>query len=248
MQTNKHNKHNKHNAHCNSGSTTKEKSEKILNRVRKLLAMSEDTSSPHEAAIAAKRARKLIDEYQIQEFELHKEKAFDFKAEEYRTNRKYNKVIGIISVAIAKLNDCQAILIQRNPAVYQFQGMMVDSVTCVEMLMYLRGELYIQMMDIKGRRNKNEYEYGFSVGIADQVKEILKERKQQQVNINGNTSQSLVVVKSQLVANHFGKVTYSKIRNANGYGGSSAYDSGYTSGKNTNLSRQISDDYASKIT
>jgi len=39
--------------------------DKIVERVRKLLAMSEDTSSPHEAAIAAKRAAHLMQQYNI---------------------------------------------------------------------------------------------------------------------------------------------------------------------------------------
>ncbi len=39
--------------------------EKIINRVKKLLALSNDTSSPNEAAIALKRVRSLMDKYQL---------------------------------------------------------------------------------------------------------------------------------------------------------------------------------------
>ena len=222
----------------------KQADEKILERVRKLLAMSKDTSSPNEAAIAANRARKLIDEYQISEFDLHAEKAFDFVEREYKTNRNYHTNLGIMSVAIANLNDCQAILKKDNGnAYYVFQGMLVDAVTCVEMMMYLRAELYFQELEIKGRANKEAYRRGFVSGIAAQVKEILKDREKQTIK---STGQSLVVVKTELVRNHFGAVKYSRSKSK--YGNSNnAYSQGYDSGKNTNLSRQISDNFAAKI-
>ncbi|NNK82763.1 MAG: DUF2786 domain-containing protein, partial [Flavobacteriaceae bacterium] len=38
--------------------------EKIVTRIENLLRMAEDSSSPNEAAIAAVRAKKLMDKYQ----------------------------------------------------------------------------------------------------------------------------------------------------------------------------------------
>ena len=43
---------------------------KIMERVRKLLAMAKDATSPHEAAIAARRARSLMDKHQLEEHEM----------------------------------------------------------------------------------------------------------------------------------------------------------------------------------
>ncbi len=52
----------------------------IIERVRKLLSMAVDTSSPHEAAIAASRARKLMDKHQIDLADLIDESTgFGFK-------------------------------------------------------------------------------------------------------------------------------------------------------------------------
>lgn len=228
--------------------TSQSADEKILNRIRKLLAMSKDTASPNEAAIAAKRARSLLDQYQLTELDIAAEtkKGFEFRREEYKTNKPYNKVIGVMAVAIAKLNDCQARRVDdASGCLYTFEGMLVDSVTCVEMMMYLRGELYMQKLEINGRRNKNAYSSGFASGIASQVNEILKERNQQKVK---STGQSLVVVKTELVRQHYGTVKYVKKPDNNGYGKENAFGDGYTKGKNTSLSRQISDNYAAKIT
>jgi hypothetical protein len=45
--------------------------EKIKDRIAKLLRMSQDASSPNEAAIAAGRARALMDKYQIEAFDAN---------------------------------------------------------------------------------------------------------------------------------------------------------------------------------
>lgn len=44
--------------------------EKIIDRVVKMLALAASTTSPHEAGLAAERAGKLIDDYEIDEAEL----------------------------------------------------------------------------------------------------------------------------------------------------------------------------------
>ena len=47
-----------------------EKARKIRERIRKLLAMAGDASSPQEAAIAARRAKALLNEHNLSEADV----------------------------------------------------------------------------------------------------------------------------------------------------------------------------------
>lgn len=47
-----------------------EKAKKIRERIRKLLAMAGDASSPQEAAIAARRAKALLHKYNLSEADV----------------------------------------------------------------------------------------------------------------------------------------------------------------------------------
>ena len=49
------------------------KDEKIIERIKKLLRLAEDNSSPNEAMIAAKRARSLMDQHQIRHIPITKD-------------------------------------------------------------------------------------------------------------------------------------------------------------------------------
>lgn len=85
---------------------------KIKERIAKLLAMSKDTSSPEEAAIAAQRARKLMDKYQIDESSLVTGKGVEYVFVDQPHGKSYKYMgewISIIAVAVAKYNDCYAI-------------------------------------------------------------------------------------------------------------------------------------------
>ena len=81
---------------------------KLLERIRRLLAMADDASSPNEAAIAARRVRKLMDEHQVT-----KEDAegvideFDIvsSSEKYVT---WPRWLQGVAVLVAKENDCIA--------------------------------------------------------------------------------------------------------------------------------------------
>ena len=48
----------------------REQLDKIKERIAKLLAMAKDAASPNEAAIAAGRARSLMDKYQLDEYDI----------------------------------------------------------------------------------------------------------------------------------------------------------------------------------
>jgi hypothetical protein len=83
--------------------------EKIKDRIAKLLKMAEDASSPNEAAIAASRARRLMDQYQLDAFDVSNRIEEEFG--DAQATRFYAAIpthMDILAVAVAKYNDCQS--------------------------------------------------------------------------------------------------------------------------------------------
>ncbi|OPD91721.1 hypothetical protein AO969_05030, partial [Pseudomonas aeruginosa] len=81
--------------------------EKAKDRIRKLTAMAADSSSPHEAAIAAERVKKLKDKYDLHDFEVTGEIREEF--DEQIATRYYSAIpnwMKFFSVAVATYNDC----------------------------------------------------------------------------------------------------------------------------------------------
>lgn len=88
----------------------KEHLDRIKERIAKLMAMAQDASSPNEAAIAAQRARALMDKYQLDEYDVSEAAPQEFASE--AATRAYASVpyhIDILAVAVAKYNDCHSV-------------------------------------------------------------------------------------------------------------------------------------------
>ncbi len=85
--------------------------QKIKERIKKLLAMSQDSSSPHEAAIAAGRVQKLMADYNLEMADLIAQELNDEdNIIEFRVNIRYKRIpsyIGWIEVAVAKAFNCE---------------------------------------------------------------------------------------------------------------------------------------------
>src|SRR5271165_781011 len=82
--------------------------EKIKDRVAKLLRMAADCASPNEAAIAAGRARALMDKYQIEAFDAnnHVKDTFGVGVGSGYFKKLPTYMVAL-AVAVAKYNDCQ---------------------------------------------------------------------------------------------------------------------------------------------
>jgi len=212
--------------------------EKIIDRVRKLLAMAGDTTSPNEAAIAAKRARKLMDEYQLSELDLTAVESSDMGANYCEGNKTATTFDSTLAVAVAKINDVQA-KYERNKITkkldIRFEGMLVDTVCAVELFRYLKEQAYRQAeAHEQGRANRHAYRIGFSSGVAAQVNEIMAAREQ----LKTTSGTSLVVCKQQLIAQHFKPARYSK-KAAAYRGNRSSREAGYAAGRRAGVSRQV---------
>lgn len=90
--------------------------EKIKDRIAKLLRMAQDAGSPNEAAIAAQRARSLMDKYQLSESDVNGEINESFGEGDAVANgrrKHYTNIpfyMNVVSVSVAKFNDCNAVI------------------------------------------------------------------------------------------------------------------------------------------
>lgn len=82
---------------------------KIKDRIAKLLAMAADSSSPNEAAIAATRARKLMDKHQLDLLDIEGSIPEDFGVKDAtRAYAAFPYHLDVLSCAVAKYNDVQS--------------------------------------------------------------------------------------------------------------------------------------------
>ncbi len=198
---------------------------KILEKVKKLLAMSKDVSSPKEAMIASKLARKLMDKHQIETLDLEKSIPSDFGEEIYLSGMKTRvKTLSILGVCVAKYNDCIATYSGSNII---FKGFKEDTAITKEMMHYLIDTMYSLSKRLKLKRAEgNSFRLGFVHGIAEQVKELLKEREE----VTTSTGTNLVICKNKLVVKEFGSPKYK--RGSTTVNNLSSYNTGKSIGKN----------------
>lgn len=215
------------------------KATKIFERIKKLLAMSTDASSPEEAAIAAKRARSMMDKHQVTELDLSGMGTEDEQFGEdrfYTKQRRPHSSIGVMAVAVAKLNDCNvSYSFDFGQKSILFKGFAEDIVVSVDMLTYLIKQcIHLANLNETGRKDRNAYKVGFASGVAKKMREIVAERGE----IVTSGGQQLVVVKKALVEEQFGQVKYKSARHSMS-GSVAAYSSGRTAGYNTSINKQI---------
>lgn len=186
-------------------------SERIIRKVRKLLNMAKDASSPHEAAIAAKQARHMMDKHQISELDVQDvgEDSFD----EQPGTKAYQfcpRWIQLLGISVARLNDCKAAFDKDGRLV--FQGLADDVAVATATLRYLvdigtRFCKEYMKREHPGRYNArigDSYKWAFADELRNRINEMRATRELPQSE--GGTG--MVVAKTQLVEAHFGTIKY----------------------------------------
>lgn len=218
---------------------------RIIEKIRKLLAMAGDAGSPNEAAIAARRARALMDKHQIDYDYLDSTESDGFdEAIIGKSKQRFDLWLQGLAIAVAKLNDAQVKfdVAGRNKRL-KFQGLESDVALCVQLFDYLADIAQAQYKasakehGFKGRTLKTQWLKGFSVEIDTKVKAIMKERAE----LKAANGRSLVVVKSELVAQKYGAASYSRRASYSKFDPDAqrAREAGAAAGRKTDLSRSV---------
>lgn len=188
----------------------KKVSDKILERIRALLAMGNDTSSEHEAAIALKRARSLMDEHQVTLHDIEKLTVDDLGQASFDSgSSKQKRWVSALALAVANMNDCVVDIQRLYNMNYVFKGFKEDVLLCEFMLVYLVetcNRLYERdkkILGLWGVADKNDYLKGISRGISIRIATIIVEREKS-MSKNSN-SRSLVITKSAIVSEKYGE-------------------------------------------
>jgi hypothetical protein len=223
--------------------------DKIMDRIAKLLRMSKDASSPEEAAIAAKRARVLMDQHQLHEGMID---LANSRFKEEMDKQKYGewdppKWFVKICVALATYNDCQAVYDAKKYV--WFRGFKSDVAVCVSMARYLINRVYsisdkyiadiVASTGSKPSRNLcDAYRKGMMKNLCDRLYEMTEERnKSEEMVMSSGTS--LVLIKSNQVTEHFGVANYVRTPNKIFGNHDSAYSRGYRDADQIGLNTQI---------
>lgn len=196
---------------------------KIIERVRRLLAMAADVSSEHEAAIAARRATKLMREYNLSMAEVIAEdirKNDSAIGDEDLSNVTYKTRIPqwlqSLAVTIADLFSCK-IMIRRDTEGQRYiriYGYKTDIEVAKYVFMYLMErvnhfaflrweENYIKLMKegFSGTSWKREYMLGMVVGLKPRLADLYASN-------DASSSNALIVLKSEKIAAKYGIIEY----------------------------------------
>lgn len=235
---------------------------KIMDRIRKLLAIAEDSrANPNEAAAAAHQAQTLMQKFQIDNADILLSKAQKAEDQEFGTvdvaaKMKRNVDNGHkaqrlpnwaswIAVRVAQLNDCN-VIIAYNPdhgAVARFQGFAADAQVAGWMYDYLLncliGDLRAwQRAEFRSKADSTAYRVGYAKALCSKLREMDTARKAD-MQQHGASAGALVVAKSNAVAAHFGAAKYGTSKSTAGQSGSAdAYYAGRDAGRKVDVGRR----------
>lgn len=201
---------------------------KIKDRIAKLLAMAADASSPNEAAIAAGRARSLMDKYQIEAFDVQRAVAEEFASmaawEKFTDN--VPGFVSTLAVNVAKYNDVIAryqggYFQKRTGSVWgkriQFHGYKSDVELAVQMFERLEAairrltkEWFKKTGTPYSHRVARQFEQGAMSEISLRLQALVKERD---AITHTSDGRSLMVIKMDAVNEKFGEAKYRNRRN-----------------------------------
>jgi len=225
---------------------------KIIDRVKKILALANNNTNEHEAASAAATAAKLMEKYNLSQSEVIIKELSDedcvtkdTAGKEYRAMPKW---MGSIAIGVARMFDCECKFeFNFGRKSIAFYGYDVDVIVCKQTYIYLLDEInrltdvWWQTADQRfygqsANKCKNSYKQGISNTINTRLSAETKERKQREQVQQAGTS--LVIVKKNAIAKKFGGFKYKSGRTRTG--DHSAYQAGRSAGHAVNWNRQVS--------
>lgn len=192
---------------------------KVKERIAKLLAMAENNGNEHEAAQAADRARRLMDQYQLDRMDVEQiasDFGYEYAGESYAFQPRWK---GWLASAVAKFNDCQCRLVRvpsdgaRKRYRTRWEGYAEDVTLCLAMFEYFT--TVVENATSKDQLARGYTRYNARVGtiFKEHMVSTLSERlrvlmAQRQTETTTATGTGLAVYKANQVAAQFGECTY----------------------------------------
>lgn len=218
--------------------------DRIIDKISKLLAMANDSSSPNEAMIAARRARALMDKHQLEVSDIEAAKGSQFLELKYELNgSRTPKWMVSLASASSSLNDCRVLrqrgLYDTNMS-FVFQGFKADTIVAKLTFEYFveACERQLKQLKLKGASKRNFFRLGFSQQVSYRCALIVNERQQTMVSSTGT---ALIPLKMSQIVEHFGETgTYKPAPTRNASSEEiAAYMRGVEQGKQVGLDPQV---------
>jgi hypothetical protein len=185
--------------------------DKITERVRKLLALAADTSSPAEAAIAARRAAALMEQHNLNHADVMLREGIGDRIAQETASRDYGAIprwYNILTVPVAHLYDCEVRFAHRGGHRYaaEFIGLDDDALVASYVLDYLASEIERlarrhRQQHGGDRRSMNDFRLGASHEIIAMLQRMEGEKRQREAT-GASAARELVVVKRELIRQH----------------------------------------------
>ncbi|MCK5648645.1 MAG: DUF2786 domain-containing protein [Gammaproteobacteria bacterium] len=142
---------------------------KLIDRIKKLLALSANNPNPHEAQVALKRAQKLLAENDMSMTSLTEVESEDIGESHGKNVQRWNRTI---YSAITDLYQCEYIINPNPPARHIVIGTLANRTTAILIINYV---LKAIRMESKGK--SASFRNGAALGVYQSCQEILEEEK-----------------------------------------------------------------------
>ncbi|MDQ2107012.1 MULTISPECIES: DUF2786 domain-containing protein [unclassified Vibrio] len=231
---------------------TLESLDKVIDKISKLLAMANDTSSPNEALLAAKRARALMDKYQLSQEDIETQIGSQFL--EAQVGKQKGKLFlweRSLAAACANLNDCRSVINRnQNGSYLSLQGFKSDVIVAKMTMEYLvkAAKRAKDSVGIKGASESQFFMRGFSSEVLDRAIEIKRSREKQFTSVAGT---GLVLLKNTEIEKHFGELGEARRhepRKPSSIEERKAFIHGIKAGESVSLDKQIDGRENTKLT
>ena len=201
---------------------TKEEKEKLIEKIRKLMALSHSPNE-HEAALAAARAREILDKYDLSltEVEVNEEEIIEHRVDTGTQNAPL--WMGRLAVAVSRAFNCRVFKIY---GIMVFCGTKADTQVSDYTYMFLfrtvrrlckehKASLErsgIWDAQFKGRFGSRTYMQSYALGVVNSIDQKLrdfvqsKERMQKFEDFKKATGKDLMVIKNQAVDRYCSKL------------------------------------------
>jgi len=225
--------------------------EKIIARVRKLYAMSQEAeSSPNEADIALRRCQSLMSKFGVTIDELE---TSDYGSSTIgRSFRKVPSYVTLLSSAVALLHDCICV----DSGEIEFRGFNIDAEVAKLTYQYLSESMERSLQnrkrtgDVKpGRSASFDYRVGFGISVLNRCRQIHKERlESEQSACNDSTyGSSMVILKRELVEQNCTNDIQGSRKRTVRFRSGTAHMAGASDGSDVSLDNQVEHDKSTAI-
>ena len=196
--------------------------EKILERVQRLLAMAGDVSSPHEAAIAARRAESIMREHNLSEADVILKEMTCDDIVELDAETGYTTIppwMRRLAGPISMLMDCEVrAYVSHRRKTITYLGQKEDAqaaawifsylVECIQRLSKKYRTKQRKLFGAGHGTNMDDYRKGIVQEVLFTIGQMIEEKTRQLAEHTSGTA--LVIRKKDLIENKFGETTYRK--------------------------------------